>query len=343
MITIHQPRTGRADVAPSGGQVFALNSVRKVYRTPAGDFTALDDISLAACAGEFVAIVGRSGSGKTTLANVITGIDSATSGDVWANQHRLTGLSEAALTAWRGRRVGVVFQFFQLLPTLTVLENVMLRAIAIMKTIGGRTMQIAGLYLTLLLAISVAAVVVGIPLGLMAGAGFSDVIGDLLNLRVSSSDVPSEVVAGLAIVAIVVPLAFALFPIQRATGATVREALADYGVVNYGFGGGTIERVVGLIRGVDRTLLLSLRNSVRRKGRLILNMALLRAAGAIFLAALNVQLAWQSELVRAAVERHYDIELRLLNAQPVTDVEAIGPAMAVLAWPTRDDHPSWST
>lgn len=106
--------------------VISLRSVSKIYATPAGDFTALDSIDLEIAATEFVAIVGRSGSGKTTLANLMTGIDTPTAGEIRAGCERLSGRSEEALTAWRGRHVGVVFQFFQLLPTLTVAENVML-------------------------------------------------------------------------------------------------------------------------------------------------------------------------------------------------------------------------
>ncbi len=104
----------------------ALRGASKVYETPAGAFKALDNVDITIAAGEFLAIVGKSGSGKTTLANLLTGIDTSTAGEVWAGTERLTGKSEEALTAWRGRNVGVVFQFFQLLPTLTVAENVML-------------------------------------------------------------------------------------------------------------------------------------------------------------------------------------------------------------------------
>ena len=103
-----------------------LENVEKVFKTRAGPFTALRGVDLQIQGGEFVAIVGPSGSGKSTLINMITGIDRPTSGEVHVVGERLTGMSENRVAKWRGRNVGVVFQFFQLLPTLTILENVML-------------------------------------------------------------------------------------------------------------------------------------------------------------------------------------------------------------------------
>jgi putative ABC transport system ATP-binding protein len=103
-----------------------LHEVTKRYDTGRGPFTALCDVSLEVGPGEFVAIVGRSGSGKSTLANVITGIDRPSSGEVRVAGARVDTLSQRRLALWRGRNVGVVFQFFQLLPGLTIAENVML-------------------------------------------------------------------------------------------------------------------------------------------------------------------------------------------------------------------------
>ena len=103
-----------------------LEKVQKVFKTKAGEFSALRDIDLRINGGEFVAIVGPSGSGKSTLINMITGIDRPTTGEVYVAGERLTNLSENRVARWRGRNVGVVFQFFQLLPTLTILENVMM-------------------------------------------------------------------------------------------------------------------------------------------------------------------------------------------------------------------------
>jgi putative ABC transport system ATP-binding protein len=103
-----------------------LQALSKKYSTPAGDYTALRDIHLQIAAGEFVAIVGKSGSGKSTLLNLVGGIDTPTSGTVEVGGTALQRLDQNHLAAWRGRNVGFVFQFFQLLPTLTVAENVML-------------------------------------------------------------------------------------------------------------------------------------------------------------------------------------------------------------------------
>lgn len=102
-------------------------NVTKEYRRASGDsFTALKRMSLSVAAGEFTALLGKSGSGKSTLLNLIAGLDRPTAGEVIVAGTRLRGLGEDALAAWRGRNVGVVFHFFQLLPTLTVIENVML-------------------------------------------------------------------------------------------------------------------------------------------------------------------------------------------------------------------------
>jgi len=106
--------------------IIALQGVTKSYKTAAGDYLVLKGIDLALEAGEFVSIVGKSGSGKTTLLNMISGIDRPTSGEVWVNNTALHKMSEGQMAHWRGSNLGIVFQFFQLLPTLSVLENIML-------------------------------------------------------------------------------------------------------------------------------------------------------------------------------------------------------------------------
>ena len=100
-----------------------LNKVSKAYDVAAGKFLALKEVDMQADAGEFVAVVGKSGSGKSTLINMITGIDTPTSGEVVVAGTAVHLMDQEQLAVWRGRNAGVVFQFFQLLPTLTVAEN----------------------------------------------------------------------------------------------------------------------------------------------------------------------------------------------------------------------------
>ena len=106
--------------------MISLHQVNKKYESPAGVFSALRDVDLEIRAGEFVGVVGKSGSGKSTLLNMIAGIDRPSSGSVTVAGTPIHEFSENKLAAWRGRNVGFVFQFFQLLPTLTAAENVML-------------------------------------------------------------------------------------------------------------------------------------------------------------------------------------------------------------------------
>ena len=124
--TIQQDEIKKLDDQVVEKHIIALRQTRKDYNTPSGSFTALQDINLRIQAGEFVAVVGKSGSGKTTLLNLLAGIDRPTKGEVVIAGTNLGTLTESQLAEWRGRTIGLVFQFFQLLPTLTIAENVML-------------------------------------------------------------------------------------------------------------------------------------------------------------------------------------------------------------------------
>ncbi len=112
---------------PSPAALIELDAAVKSYALRGGAaFTALHGITLRIAAGDFVAVLGKSGSGKSTLLNLIAGLDRPTSGGVRVAGTDLTGLGENELARWRGRNLGVVFQFFQLLPTLTIEENILL-------------------------------------------------------------------------------------------------------------------------------------------------------------------------------------------------------------------------
>lgn len=107
-------------------EIIRLHNVVKQFNSPAGPVTILKRVSLQIAAGEFVGIVGPSGSGKSTLLNMLTGIDRPSSGEVHVLGTHLNQMSENGMAQWRGRNVGIIFQFFQLLPTLSAIENVIL-------------------------------------------------------------------------------------------------------------------------------------------------------------------------------------------------------------------------
>ena len=115
-----------ADGSNGKHSLIELRSVSKNYKTAAGDFPALKSIDLDMNTGEFVSVIGKSGSGKSTLLNMITGIDRPSGGEVFVNNTSVHELSENKMALWRGRNLGIVFQFFQLLPTISVIENIML-------------------------------------------------------------------------------------------------------------------------------------------------------------------------------------------------------------------------
>jgi putative ABC transport system ATP-binding protein len=110
----------------SAQPLISMTGVTKQYASAAGPIVALREVSLEITQGEFVAIIGKSGSGKTTLINLLTGIDSPSAGIIRVGSTDVHALGQEDLSSWRGRSVGIVFQFFQLLPTLNVAENVML-------------------------------------------------------------------------------------------------------------------------------------------------------------------------------------------------------------------------
>ena len=119
-------KLSQAGYTANGEPIIDLRGVNKSYKTAVGDYPALKSIDLQINSAEFVSIIGKSGSGKSTLLNMITGIDRPNMGEVYVNGTAVHELSENRMARWRGKNLGVVFQFFQLLPTISVIENIML-------------------------------------------------------------------------------------------------------------------------------------------------------------------------------------------------------------------------
>jgi putative ABC transport system ATP-binding protein len=113
-------------ISPDNDGMIILQDVVKAFETPAGEFRALKSVSVSIKENEFLCIVGKSGAGKTTLLNMITGVDSISSGTVQVNGVSVHQMSEDQLALWRGLNLGIIYQSFELMPMLTLLENVML-------------------------------------------------------------------------------------------------------------------------------------------------------------------------------------------------------------------------
>jgi putative ABC transport system ATP-binding protein len=111
---------------PPADPIIRLRGVVKIYPSAAGDFKALKGINLEVYPGEFLAILGKSGAGKSTLINMITGVDQLSAGEVWVGDMPIHSLNENQLARWRGRNLGIIYQSFHLMPTLSLLDNVIL-------------------------------------------------------------------------------------------------------------------------------------------------------------------------------------------------------------------------
>jgi putative ABC transport system ATP-binding protein len=116
------PEPGRDGSEP----LIRLRGIKKVYQTAAGELEALKGIDLDVYPGEFVAVLGKSGAGKTTLISVLTGVDHLSAGEVWIGKTPIHRLNENELALWRGRSLGIIYQSFHLMPTLSLLDNVLL-------------------------------------------------------------------------------------------------------------------------------------------------------------------------------------------------------------------------
>ena len=194
------------------------------------------------------------------------------------------------------------------------------RQIGVMKAIGARSRQIAGMYLVLVVVIGIAAVALGLPPSIAAGRGMAGLVAQLLNFTLYSLDVPAWVYLVQTAAGVLVPFGVALIPIFKATRTTVREAINDFGVSQETFGSRRLDGWLGKIQGFDSTLTMALRNTFRRRARLLLTLTLLAVAGGIFMSAINVKTAWQKNLTDAALDRRYDLEIRLNTSRSKTEI-----------------------
>lgn len=194
------------------------------------------------------------------------------------------------------------------------------RQIGIMKTIGARTGQIVSIYLGQILVLTLIALVIGMAVGTAAGQSGAALAAGLLNFNITSAAVPVWVYLLQAVVGISVPVVVASIPILRSSRITVLQAINDFGIDQTTFGSGDFDGILMRLPQISRPTLLSIRNTFRKTGRLVLTLTTLAVSGAIFMAALNVLAGWNLTLDSAFAVRNYDIEVRLQSAVPALEL-----------------------
>jgi len=192
---------------------------------------------------------------------------------------------------------------------LTALMASQVRQIGVMKAVGGTRAQIARIYFVQALLLGIAAVAVAIPLGMWGTRLLCRQQARFLNFDIASFSVPLWVYLLDALVGIVVPLLAAAWPVWKGSGVSVREALADYGVSANRFGIGAFDRLLTNVGGLARPTLLAIRNSFRRRTRMVLTVITLAAGGLFFMAALNVRASLIRTLDGLFGQRNYDLSV----------------------------------
>ncbi|MBI1757622.1 MAG: FtsX-like permease family protein [Actinobacteria bacterium] len=210
------------------------------------------------------------------------------------------------------------------------------RQLGAMKAIGARTGQLLGMYLLLTAVIASVATALAVVPGMLIGRTLAGFGGRMLNLDLTSRAIPSWVIVVEVLAGVGVPLLVALVPLVRASRITVREAIDDHGVDRETVGASGLDRLLARVGGTNRALLMALRNTVRRRGRFALTVGLLGIAGGLFLTGLNTATGWTGMVDNGIGVRHYDMEVRLNEAQPADRVRellaAVPGVRTVGAW-----------
>jgi putative ABC transport system permease protein len=210
---------------------------------------------------------------------------------------------------------------FLVVNTLQALLAQQVRQIGIMKAVGARNGQIMGVYYAMVLIFCLLSLVIAVPLGALAAHELTSFIARLVNFDVTSFDIPLQVLAVEVAVGLVVPLLAALYPIVSGVRVPAREAMSDYGLSTSHFGQGFVDRLLEQVRGLSRPLLLSLRNTFRRKGRLVLTLTTLTLGGAIFVAVFTVRGSLLLTLDEAFDYVRYDAYLSFRRGYRVEQIE----------------------
>ncbi len=211
---------------------------------------------------------------------------------------------------------------FLVVNTITALLAQQVRQIGVMKAVGARTTQVIGMYLGTVAIYGVLALLVAVPLGAIGAYAFAAFIASLINFDVQSFTLPAGVLALEIAVGMIVPLVAALWPIISGARVTVREAMSSYGLGRGRFGRSAIDHAIEQIHFLSRPLLISLRNTVRRKARLLFTLSTLILAGAIFVAVFTVRDSLLLTLNESMAYWNYDVDVNVARPYQVTQLES---------------------
>lgn len=204
---------------------------------------------------------------------------------------------------------------------LTAMMASQVRQIGVMKAIGGTRWQIAGIYFGQALFLGVAAVILSVPFGIVGSRALCRYMALFLNFDINSFAVPAWVYLLVAIVGLAAPLLAAVYPVWNGTAAPVRIALSDFGLSQTTFGASAFDRALTRLGGTFRLIVFAIRNSFRRRGRLVLTLLTLTAGGLFFLAALNVRSSMVNTLDRMFAARKFDLTVSLANPYELEKIE----------------------
>ncbi len=211
---------------------------------------------------------------------------------------------------------------------LSALMALQVRQIGMMKAIGGTRGQIASIYFGQALLLGVVAVVIAIPFGMLGARALCGYLAVFLNFDMTSFAVPVWVYALVAVVGLLAPLLAAAVPILKGSRISVGAALADFGVSDPGFGTHALDRALAGVGGITRPLLLAIRNSFRRRTRLVLTLVTLSVGGVFFMSALNVRASMINTLDHLFASKKFDLSINLGTMYPIEQIEravAISP------------------
>jgi putative ABC transport system permease protein len=204
---------------------------------------------------------------------------------------------------------------------LTALLAAQVRQIGVMKTIGATRAQIARLYFAQALIYGAAATLIAVPLGIAGSRALCRYMSMFLNFDITSFAIPAWVFGAVAAVGLIIPLLAAFVPVWRGSGVSIRKALHDFGVVEKTFGATIVDRMLARVGGFSRPLLLSIRNSFRRRGRLAMTLTTLAIAGIFFMAALNLRASMINTLDQLFASRRFDISVAYRTMVEWSDVK----------------------